>query len=471
MTRTQERVAAAMRAIGHTVTSAPPLDLPPQPAASRSSRLAWPRVTGGRAWRQWLIPAAAAAAVVAIAVSLVVVRSVVGGSAAALGGSGPAASGQATNAVPGYYVSLSSFYGWYAYAPLTGSTGPNSTAGLIVGSTFSGKPLAIVAAPKGLTFNVTTGAADDRTFVVGAVPSSALKNRTVGPPESWYVLRISPGSAQVARLTAVQIPQYSNVTGAALSPDGSELAVSYVQTVLGSPNMPAAGYPGLTVRSVATGKALRQWGAPSGQVTASAPTAKYESDAGNSTALSTALRWTPDGRELAFAWNGTAIRLLDLGSATSHRSDLVQASTVRAGIGTTYIPGGASFTCDAAEGWQLSAGAKTFTCAGAYTPMTAGACAKAMPAHPAFIQDIQLSGGVSEITTLARSADCAGANGAGAVTSLGWSSANGSSAIGVLGLRSTPNFPSPDQYGVFTSKKFTKLPALLDQASPVEVAW
>lgn len=482
MTRTQERAVAAMRAIGDTVTGAPPLHLPPQAAAASSPR---PARSLRQAWRLWLVPAAAAIAVVAVAVSLVLVRSVPKESAASAGATGPAASSSSPAAaavgpdgVPQYYVALPVF-GWYAYAPATGSAGSPGAGGLVVGSTVTGKQLAIVTPPDGLTFNFVTAAADDRTFVVGAASGAPLALTTrANWSESWYLLRISPGKAHVAQLTKLPVPAVSNVTGAAISPDGTELAVSYQQSP-GTSGAPATGSPELTLWSVATGQALRHWGTGKGQITASAPIAKYVSDALDSAALGSALRWTPDGRELAFAWNGSAIRLLNLASQASSQGDLITASTLRAAIGTTYTGVGAAYTCDEANGWSLSAGAATLTCAGTFTPAdneivpspgdtpptTGAVCGRATPAHPAFIQQTALSGGGTLTSVLAQSPVCTSAAPRIEDAALGWASSDGSKVIGALNA----DFPGSEQYGIYTSKTFTKLLGAVPALS--SVAW
>jgi hypothetical protein len=469
MIRAQQRAVAAMRAIGGTVTGAPPLRLPPPAEAAWSSR---PSRSVRQAWRLWLVPAAAALAVVAVAVSLVLARSAPETSAASPGAAAPAASSAGgapalgPEGVPPYYVALPVAFGWYAYAP---PTEPAGSGGLVVGSTATGKRLADVAAPAGLTFNVVTGAADDRTFVVGATSISSLKGAEPNWTETWYLLTISPGSAHVARLSRLPVPAVPNVTGVAISPDGTELAVAYQQLTT-PPAGSASGSPGLTLWSVATGRALRHWGTPKGQVTASTPAAGYSSDALNLDALATALRWTPDGRELAFAWNGAAIRLLNLVSAASGQGDLVKASTLRAVTGTGYTPAGSSDTCDPAGGWSLSTGAVTFTCAGAVTPAspaTGPGCGKAAPAHPAFIQEIKLGGGASETTTLAQSLSCTSASSPAVENAtLGWSSADGARVIGAFNA----GFGNA-RYGVYTRNKFAALPALPGAGSPTTVAW
>jgi hypothetical protein len=337
-----------------------------------------------------------------------------------------------------------------------------------------------VAPPDGLTFNVVAGAADDRTFVVGATSDSASPKATqLMWSETWYLLRISPGKAHVAQLTKLSVPTILDVTGVALSPDGTELAVAYQQT-FGASGTPASGSPGLALWSVATGKALRHWATFKGQITASTPTAKYVSDALNTGALATALRWTPDGRDLAFAWNGSEIRLLNLASPASSQNDLGKASTLLAGIGPSYTGVGSIFTCDAANGWSISTGATTFTCAGSYTPVslapvpapgatapaTRTACDKATPIHLAIIQRVSFADGSTELSTLVQSPVCTSVNSRGTAATLGWASPDGSKIIGMLSIDITDV-----QYGIFTKNKFTKLPPLPFTASLTYVAW
>jgi len=494
MTATKERAVAAMRAIGDTVTGAPPLRLPPHPAASGSPRftLARPRfgrpaapgtpprrarslrlspsAGRGHAWRLWLVPAAAALAVIALAVSLALARSAPKDSALLPGTvtSAPADAG-GPGGVPSYYVTLPASFGWYAYAPLTPSASSQGT-GLIVGETATGKRLATVAPPHGMTFNVVSGAAGDRTFVAGAT-SFVPGKKTVSTywAETWYLLRIAPGTGHVVTLTRLPISPVPYVTGVALSPDGTELAVADRQSRSGSSGARA----GLTVWSVATGKALRHWNVATGYIAAAAHAAGTVSRPGpfDTGAMATALRWTPDGGELAFAWDGMEIRLLDLAAPRSRQGDLVNASTFRAGTGTGYTPAGSSFTCDAANGWSLSAGAKTFNCAGSYTPMhpaTGKNCGKTAPAYPAIVQQIALAGGASEMTTLAQSPACAPASVRLNVASLGWADSDGSRAIATL---ASTVLPGDARFGVYTRKTFTPLPALPAIGSLAAVAW
>jgi hypothetical protein len=484
---TEDRATAAMRAIGETVTGAPSLRLPPA-AAPRRARPRWPgwraRLTrpGTGAWRLWLAPAAAAVAVVAVAVSLVLARSVSRDSAIP-GGSTPAPAGAASLAgVPAYFVALSGAVGWYAYAPATGQAGLSVAGDLVVGSTGTGKRLATVTPPHGFAFNVVTGAADDRTFVVGATAlPSAQQSGQANWSETWYRLRISPATASVTQLTRLPVPPVADVTGVSLSPDGTELAVSR-QPRSGPVKAARNAGAALTLWSVADGKELRQWSTPKGQVTAGRPSAAFTSAAFDPDALSTSLRWAPDGGELGFAWNGAQVRRLDLDAAASRQRDLVKASTGQFvfGIGDAFARSG--MDCDLLGGWSLSRGGQVLTCAGRVTPFSdqpvnvpgggtervftyGPPCPKSAPSHPALIQE-QLTGSTGSIAVhlVAQSTACVSATGPG-VANLGWISADGSRIIGQL-----VNPPGGTaQSGLYATGKSTRLP--LPEANLAAVAW
>ena len=180
MTGTQERAVAAMRAIGDTVTGAPPLRLPrvepprpsrrrpvPSPRPARSARLAGPgrarlaAVAGPRRRGQspWSRSRSRSS----------VVRSAPKEVSAGSAGhrhvrSVPSAAQRARDGVPRYFVALPAF-GWYAYAPAD-VTGQAAAArrGSPSARRRPARRLATVAPPHGVTFNVVTGAADDRAF-------------------------------------------------------------------------------------------------------------------------------------------------------------------------------------------------------------------------------------------------------------------------------------------------------------------
>jgi hypothetical protein len=184
-----------------------------------------------RKWRarrggNWIAPALAAAAVIALAVSLVVMKDAPNG-----GGGTPAGPVPGISGVPRYFVEL---------------TAKNRLLpGLLVGDTFTGRKVATIAAPAGMTFTGVSAAADDRSFVVDGSPAAdPLGSRT------FYLLRIDPGSAVPAQLTRLPIAPVADATGMALSRSGRELAV----TIAGSKDT-------LRIYSVATGRQLRAWSA------------------------------------------------------------------------------------------------------------------------------------------------------------------------------------------------------------------
>ena len=479
MTSTEERAVAAMRAIGDTVTGAPPLRLPPSAAAARSTRFTRLGRAAGRAWRLWLVPAAAAAAVVALAVSLVLVRSAPHRPPLA-SPSGSATAGP--GGVPEYYVQLLPHQPVQPGSLLSGPAGQIRGGKLVIAETATNKSLDTVAPPRGLTFNVLSGAADDRTFVVGAT-SYVPGEKTVSTLwfETWYLLRIAPGTAHVARLTRLPGLELPSVTGVAISPDGTQLAVAY-QQFSGPSWSSATGRPQLALLSVATGRELDHWSSTQGSITATPPAAGTASRPSpyDTPGLASALRWTPDGGGLAFAWNGAQIRLLDFTAQGPRQQDLVKASRVRALIGAGSTLDGPSYTCDAGAGWSLSTGGRTVTCPGSFTPgslanvvprQTApaggAACTRAAPAHPAFVQRTALSDGGMAIRALAQSPACVSAGSSSPVAALGWASADGSTVIGMLNAGAV--IPS---YGIFTRHRFVMLPSVaLSNSLLAWVAW
>jgi hypothetical protein len=217
----EDRLRAAGRAAAETVRDVPPLDLPDLPVSPTTAPVQrrhggrrWTGAGQGRGWRPWLAPLAAAAAVIAVAATLVAVRSIQDRPSGA-----PAAPTAATTSVPRYYVALSAPSNW-----------AKSPAQVVAGDTRTGARLATVSPPKGYTFTGVTGAADDRTFVLDAKPWPwSLSTEVALLPRTFYLLRLSPGTAQPARLTPLSIPVPSGglLDGMALSPDGHKLAVMW----------------------------------------------------------------------------------------------------------------------------------------------------------------------------------------------------------------------------------------------------
>jgi hypothetical protein len=257
----EDRVRAATRARADLVRAVRPLELPDEvPARAR-------RIQPARRWNGWLTPLAAAAAAAAVVATLVVVRGL-----DLLPSASRSATVTAPATVPRYYAVVD--------RPSTGYPG---TGDVIVGDDRTGQVIATVSPPHGLQFDKLEGGSDDRTFVVMA--SSQATSGTA--PDTWYLLRIAPGTAHPYQLTklSIQLPATSASDIAyALSPDNRELAVE-------SQSSASSSVTTLGVYSVSSGRPLRAW-----------TTSKNITSGPADVSLS----WLPDGRQLAFsAWSQT----------------------------------------------------------------------------------------------------------------------------------------------------------------------
>jgi hypothetical protein len=255
----EDRIRTATRAGATLVRDIGPM------VAQEPARLRRRPAPAPRRWGSWGIPLAAAAAVVLVAVGLVAVRQF-GTSAPA---TGPATNGSATT-VPRYYVVLDT-----TQTQVNGYTG---TGNLIVGDDHTDKVIATVTPPHGLEFDRVQGGSDDRTFVVQA---SSKKDLGTGS-ETWYLLRIAPGTAHSYQLTklSIKLPGSSSGNSAfALSPDQRELAIESIGDESSTRDTDR-----IALYSVSSGAELRAW-------TASKFTPG--SAAGG-------LSWLSSGRQLAF---------------------------------------------------------------------------------------------------------------------------------------------------------------------------
>lgn len=319
MNATEDRLRAAGRAVAVTVPpdSVPSLRLP-APAAPDADLRGLTRGGPGRRRPGWLAPLAAAAAVVAaIALSVAVARGQFSGA--------PAGAAAAPLGTPAYYVTLAAPAG-------AASVG----AAAVVRRTATGEAVVRVAAPgSGVRFTMVAAAPDDRTFVLGSQPTT-VNTSSPSPPggsfsppggssqvrpqppgtTAFYLLRVEPARRQ-ARLSQLRVPLATErVSGLALSPDGTKLAVATTPP----------GQMKITVSALATG-ASRTW---TGRWDRSVPAPAFNS-----------LYWTNPGT-LAFVWwvpgsrqSGTApdntVRRLHLAAPAG--TSLPAASTV--------VPGGA----------------------------------------------------------------------------------------------------------------------------------
>jgi hypothetical protein len=324
----EDRIRTATRA-GATVVR----DIGPM-TAREPARLRRRPAPAARRWGSWGIPLAAAAAVVLVAVGLVAVRQF-GTSAPA---TGPATNGSATT-VPRYYVVLDT-----TQTQVNGYTG---TGNLIVGDDQTDKVIATVTPPHGLEFDRVQGGSDDRTFVVQA---SSKKDLGTGS-ETWYLLRIAPGTAHSYQLTKlpIKLPGSSpDGIDFALSPDQRELAI---ESLGDQPS--TSDTDTIALYSVSSGAELRAWTA-----------AKFTPGMAGG-----GLSWLSSGRQLAFtdkpAGPGQLLQLRTL-DVTGSGTNLRTASRVELTLRSTNASPSSCFSM------QLSPDGGTIVCGTQYALVDGG---------------------------------------------------------------------------------------------------
>ena len=193
------------------------------------------RAAGPRRWPGWLAPVAAAAA----AVGVVLASLGISGLILRPAGTRPANSSGVVAKVPRYFAAI-----------------PQIPGRAVIGATATGAVLGTVAPPKPYTMFMSVAAAGDgRTFVFAAgIPPAA--GTDVLDPRQVRFYRLALGrSGHPGRLVPLPIPPETvTITGLALSPDGSKLAVCL---------LPIHGQIGskIQVFSLATG-ARREWAWP-----------------------------------------------------------------------------------------------------------------------------------------------------------------------------------------------------------------
>jgi hypothetical protein len=223
----------------------------------------------GRRWHRRLLPAAAAAAVIAVAVAAVLV--------AGPKPVPPAASGPA--AIPRYYLTFTfvadkQFQG----LPVTEAVIRNSATGRITGtvkilSYAFPAPVTVAAAP------------DDRSFIIGT------DEQNPKTPQGYRFFRL-PISADGKPGHLIELPAYPVpvnalfVTGSAISPDGTLLAMSYTYGVGRENGHAASLLAAVEVIDLVTGK-VRTWTA--------APQHGHYYEAGTPS-------WADGNRMIAFTW-------------------------------------------------------------------------------------------------------------------------------------------------------------------------
>ncbi|HEX6527194.1 MAG TPA: hypothetical protein VF070_45370 [Streptosporangiaceae bacterium] len=396
----EDRIRAATRAAGETVPpdSVPPLRLPPQMLNGRSHGRSpyWTR------WSRRLAPAAAAAAVIAVALTVTIVRLL------AHGGETSGSKGSPASEVPRYYVAIAA----------NGNPASVPTHA-VVRETMSGALLAtIMPSVAGDAIFAVTAAADDQTFVLDEqkwVPRTSGDNQA-SQTRLFYLLRLS-SSGRPSSLTRLPITAGRLVTGVALSPDGTRLAIA-VQPDTGPANLTE-----VRIYTLATG-AVRTW---SGIGTIGT---------GEDDAVS--ISWTADARTLAFDWypdkqSDAGVRLLDV---TRAGSDLL-ASSRR--VVPLVVPPPSGLTCQTDA--VITADGSTVVCGAIRYPPRFGQDSTA-----GFLEYSTATGKLVRTIHSQRSK--------APIIGLMWSNPSGSVLIGaVAGGRS-----GTGQVGIITGSTFTPLP-------------
>ena len=290
MNRLEDRLVRDLRAQADHITpsSVPRLRLPGptgDPACALWRRAAWHR------WWTWFAPVAAAAAVVVVVAASLAISGALAGHQP---GNRPARRGPFSG-VPPYYVALA-----VRHPNLKPTIAQPQFAE--VRATATGAVLAMVAAPKHYGTFSAAAAGDDHTFVLAAnkwkVQHANGGTFARATATTFFLLRIGQGG-RVRQLTPLPIPAepaQAQLSGFALSHDGSKLAVALRGGINGGPG------PEIQVFSLPSG-AERVWTWPGG--------GPITNNAGGEGEV---LSWTADGRTLAFQqWVGNSIdvRLLD----------------------------------------------------------------------------------------------------------------------------------------------------------------
>jgi hypothetical protein len=442
--------AAAMWELASTVTDAPPLRLAPR------LRIAPSRRRFRRRWAAWITPLAAAAAVITLAIILVTLRSNWNGPVV------PAAKAAPTSgSVPTYYAELVQEPG-----------NANNPDQIQVRQTLTGKLIATVSPPAGATFAGITGAADDRTFVVDTQPGAiqgpnSLPDQQSVQPRTWYLLRLSPGSARPASLTWLTIPPSpagTAVMGMALSPDGTKLAAAFETPGWG---ISPTGSMTLRVYSVRTGAVLRSWTAPYGKGRYLFPPAAAGFADDN-----LSLAWTDDGAALAFGQltlapglvnDGalppppalTGVEILELPYTTPSGTNLLSARVAFTFPGAAQetsadLHCGEAATTDlvfTADGQLLCQGTAMIRDPGSLSDN----CASGTPWYRFGLLEYSTSGAARALRQY--TSNCAGQSALLPV----WTSPSGSTQLGLLGRQKSATEISL-ALGILRDGKFTALP-------------
>jgi hypothetical protein len=409
-----DQVRAATRSAAAVIT---PDELPPlrlhEPAVGR-------RRVAGRLRLTWFSPLAAAAAVAVL---------VIGGTAAGSwfarsgshrstvsGTSGQQASAELLGKVPAYYVALGNPSLAVVRATATGAT--------------------LVRITTRTPFVGVTGAADDRTFVLDA------QRQVMGPTVRWpqqpafYLLRLTTAGTEQSytRLSVPALPKGAAVTGLALSPDGSQLAIE-----LGLGSVAHPGRLEISIYTLATG-AIRTW---------SMMDSFDPEDPGGFTGSGVdgaqSISWTADSRTLAFDWAKSqvdmGVRLLD---TTTSGGSLTAASRLAVFLGSGTIGEAPDRVSQCVTDDIITGDGSAILCG--YASSIGGNSAASSEVTTGFLRYSVRTGKIDGVSGVFHRPQSQ----AGGDISLFWTNATGSVVIGagVTGI------------GVFSGKKFTPLPKI-----------
>jgi hypothetical protein len=199
----EDRLRAAARAVGESVGDrpVPPLDLSRLPSRQFHTRPRRTRFTTA------LAPVAAAAAVLAVTAALVAVS---GGRYRY-----PASQGSVLAEAPRYYL-----------AQVPEGRNPIGPQEAVIRDTVTGATLVTIRPSRPfLTFGGVAGGSDDLTFVLAEEKGTAYDSAA---PTKFLLVRFHPAdrSVTLTTLPVPEIPTADLLTGMALSPSGTELAIA-----------------------------------------------------------------------------------------------------------------------------------------------------------------------------------------------------------------------------------------------------
>lgn len=439
MNSVEDRVRAATRAQADLLREVRPLQLVPEPDGGRVLGPA-ARLRRARRMRIWVAPLAAAAAIIVLATVTLLIRHSPNAPVVSASPTAIPTTPASADSVPEYYMALP---GGDNFVNDPGAT----TA--VLGDTFSGKQLLTVRPSGDDKFVSVLAAADDRTFVLGGEPNP----QPPAPPTAsdWYVVHVSlaPTPTATIRKLAITLPAGFQPDSTALSPDGSELAMSSEVPAQVRAGGAWAFLIQLRLYSVATGALLGSW---SGTVPGG-PAAVVEDNG---------LSWTADGKRIAFDYSynaasngdfGTRLLAIDLPGHDLMANSQPVWSGCDGTVGSTeaVTPDGQTVICDA----DLAPG--TGVAPSSRTTVSPTACAPGPSSKDAAFTEYSAASGKLLRTFYSEFPTCT----LGGQASILWTSTTGDKVIGTVTFPSQPTNQqavSSVQFGVYSAGTFTPLP-------------